>query len=982
MASTSSTHQYQSFSSIDMERGSPPHNQRGAPQTSIKHSASPSFASPSFLSPPQPRSGSKTPTESRPTPSFSSSSKSRNFFANEPSGSQGSFRATYSRPENNDGVVLGSKDSRMATTISMLDTSANANSAMSRTHRMMDEKLRQRQVNGEQHKYSSSELSYLPGSFKPLNVENDKKHKGKKKEDQRNADLGSSRSSRKDTSNHHHHSASTSSSTLPMTREALSSKHKRQGSKGSLDKGSFSEKPLERGLSNTVPSSNSRGITTIPPPDTSLVQAHHRSSKPMMDDIEIQKRVKNLDECNKRVTNNNQRLKEWFERFLVTRQQGDYDHHRGEEDELTYVEHDEEREKKERTQWKEDKARLEQSMTLQQELQADLEREREANKEKDSQLQELLGILELSEALKFKLEQARQQLDENEKEWEIRLDQEKYRHERIRVSLEDELTNKEKELDETVQQSTGSQSEVRKLTSNATALHRQIQELEDQLRHQEVKSRGTLSEQAKQIEEYENKIENLEKRLEHEQDQLAKNEEAGIHIKTRVQELLQSIQEKDDELQDKDVELQALRIKLEGREGLLDRRQVELDEVDTLLREQQEQHKGDLRDVTLKSGERHRQLEDEILRLEQELEKRSSQLSQSNSSSNSAVSTIHHLQTKIQEQEGSLLEKDDRIQTLEQELDLAQQQAQNVIADLEQDIHAWEEDCSKLENKLQEANHRADEGQMKVGDLEMQLGHRDQELLRELDHRQAKERQLLERLLNDMEFEDQDEGQLDQFSHDNDSIDGSIRYLYSRLQERVRELKQECLHQEDLRQQLNQMQGELVTSENIQQHLRQLLAEITKGGQILSNGSVSSRHSRDGRSNSVSSRHQQQQARNDPYGGDMKSARIHLQELLEQVSILEDEKSELLEKLALAQEQIQEYNGDRLDRTYAVKDLTAKYMSKIEEMMQELARRRAVIVKQEGTMFLYLSVIEKMKMQLRGDVLEDALSTKDVVVGA
>ena len=611
-----------------------------------------------------------------------------------------------------------------------------------------------------------------------------------------------------------------------------------------------------------------------------------------------------------------------------------------EEDENTYIENDEGREK-ERAQWREDRARLE----------ASLESERMANRKKDSRIQNMSQRLE--------------ELLELEQEWKNHLDQEKGKHKDVQFAMAEALTDKEKELDEAVQQGVENQSKTRKLTLEVSALNRQIQDLEDQLRRQVNKAQASFSEHGNQTKEYQNQIKHLdnqtkelERRLALEQDlQAREEEEAHTLFKTQIQELVHTLHEKDDELQDKNDEIQELGGRIQEYQRELDRRQGEADEIQTLLQEMQERQKNDLRETTLKLEEKNHQLQNEILQLKQELSKRTAQLSQSNSSSNTAASTIQHLQTRVEEQEN-------QIRGLEQELDLARKQVENVVADFEQEIQALESDCSKLQSNLQEATRREEVAQTRAGDLEVHLGHRDQELIRELDQRQVKERQLLEKLLTDMEMEDHDEGQVDQLTNDNDStMDGSIRYIYSRLQERIRELRQGCLYHDELRHQVDQLQNDLVASEKIQQQLRHQLQ--SRGSQPAENGSVSKR-TRDGHSNLSSSRQQHTRAV-DQDAEYLQMAKAQLQELEDRVSTLQDEKQELLERLDTAQEEIQEMQGDMLDRRDALKDLKARYSEKIESLKNEVVKQRKMVVKQEGQLFLYLSVIEKLKMQIRGD---------------
>lgn len=628
------------------------------------------------------------------------------------------------------------------------------------------------------------------------------------------------------------------------------------------------------------------------------------------------------------------------------------------EDEKTYVDNEEGRER-ERAQWKLDLGRLE----------ADLQRERAAHREKDSRIQSVSERLE--------------ELLQLQRDWKEQLDNEKSKHKDIQLKLAEALTDKERELEDVTEHYTDNHSKNQKLTSEITTLNRQLQDLRTELRRQQDKAQAALIEQGNKIKEYQSHIKRLdnhtrelERRSELEQENQAKeDDEVRIHLRAQIQELTQSLQQKDgelqekndelqeknDELQDKNEELQGKTEELQQMTEVLNRRQAEVKEIHTLIQGLEEQQRIEVREATREADERNQRLENEIVQLKQHLSERTSQLSQFNSSSNAAASTIQHLEAKVEEQES-------RIQSLEQELDLAQQQAQNVVSDLEQDINALENDCTKLENKLEDANRRLEETQAKAGDLEIVLGQKDQELIRELDQRQVKERQLLEKLLNDMEMEDQDVGQISQLTNENEStMDGSIRYIYSRLQERIRELRQGNMFQDELRQQAEQLQHDLAASDDIQRQLQHQLhilesqaAENAKGGHGIANGSVSSRR------HSSSSRQQHARAV-DQSAEELKAAQMQLQDFEERALALENEKQELLEKLGLAQDQIQEMEEDMLDRRDAVKDIRAKYTEKIESLKNEVVKHRKMVVKQEGQLFLYLSVIEKLKMQLRGD---------------
>ncbi|KAI8600655.1 hypothetical protein EDD21DRAFT_444345 [Dissophora ornata] len=1084
-----SSHQYQSLANVSSEmRGDGPSGQdrrhgggglqeSASPQTQMhfRIPANTSLVSNGQSAPPPPltkshSSGLNSSTTHRSNGSHRSKNKEVAVASQDElessSGREGSFRAVYPYPDNKDVIVWKSKNPKTAvtTTISMLDTRANTDSQsiMSQTRRMMDQKIRQRQMD-IQRDMSSGHLS---GSTSKKGSQHDggdsvrRSHHGK--------EVGSRKSSQRNSSGAHlSFRESTSPTTSPTHRDYdtfSSAANRSNRSKGSSSKGSSSRSQLHRILSGSIFISNPRGIAPTPSPDASLDMSRNlskdgQSSKSGVmvskeqHSKEVSDRVRQyetqLDERIQTVQENNRRLMEL--KLLLEGQDGALVLH-GQDDfyDDDAIDEEEEAWLEERAQWEEAKILLEQSQNLQRRMKEDLEREQATNKEKDSRIEEMSGqlkeLLELGDATTVELRQVRQKALDDREIWDRQLAEERDMHEKLQSTMTASLSSKEKELlEEAARQRTANQAEIRKLNADVSSLNRHIQELEDQMRRQEEKSRVALSKQVSQAKEYQTQVQKLERQLEQEQERQAEEQETRNRVRVKVNELAQSVEQKEDEIQD-------LRGMLEERDELLDRRQGELDDAHMLvqsledqlqeqqavaqedhLREQEQhnkevrQYKTELREMKLKqAGEKEstRQLESriqilleshqeasqmnetKIQQLEQELDKRMLQLSQSSSTSSSATNTIHQLQIKNQDQETTLLEKDDRIQELEQELKLAQQQAQSIVADLEQDVHELESDRAKLENLLQQAHQQADEEQMKAIELNKQLGDKDQEWNHELNQRHEQERLLLERLLTDIETmqvsEDMDERVNSRFDNDTDnsSIDGSVNYFYSRLQEKIRELKQERLYQDralaELRQQLSQcdaeidaqqdqltrmengrktledqvghLQEDLATAEDKEQQLRQQLQkrdsqlrEDTREGRRISNGSVS-RRTRDELQQRRLSQEQDAEA--------LQALQSQTRALEDQISTLEQEKQQLLDQLVLTQDQIQTMDETIQDQSEAAKSISAKYTDRIEALQHEVVKHRKMVVKQEGQMFLYLSVIEKLKLQIRGTKVE------------
>ncbi|KAF8951580.1 hypothetical protein BGZ46_003905 [Entomortierella lignicola] len=950
--------------------------------------------------------------------------------------SSGTFKPVYPYPENKDVIVWESKDPKraMTTTISTLDTRANMSSGsiMSRTRRIMDQKARQRQIDIQ--KDFSGQQEAIP----PVD--------GANKADE-SLRMGSRKSSQRSSSPHISFQDSTSPTASPTQRNSgLSSFSKSKHSKDGGSRGTPSRKSLQRALAGPIFISNPRGVAPTPSPDVSLELVRSSSRNGHRQTMQVQERMRRyetqLDQRNETVLANNQRLMELKllleaqGQALVVRSQDDYDNDDFDDDDDDAWEEIQIERERERAQLAEANNILEESQILQRQLKKDLEQEQANNKELESRIEamskQLKEVLELGEVQTAELKQVRLQSSKDREQWERQLSEEKHKRDQLQMSMTTSFSRKEREITEEIaKQRIESQAEVHKLTSDVKSLNQQIQELVDKLCRSEDRAEVAILKHADESKEYQSQIQKLEKQLAIEHDRMSEDQEARARVRVRVNELAQSVEQKEDEVHE-------LRVMLGERDEALERRQAEIDDALSLvrtledqLREQQlesqenqrreqekhvkelKQQKGELREMKHKlAGEKelHREFDNrvqilmethqkshqineaKIQQLEEELEKQTLKLSQLNSTSSSATSTIHQLQERIEEQERILLDKEDRIQELDQELKLAQKQAQNVVADLEQDLTELENDRSRLDNLLQKAHQEVDEARMKVKELELQLNHKDHELSHELNQRHDQEQLLLERLLNDMEStqppDELDEHRRDNQFNNDDSADGSVQYFYSRLQEKIRETKRERLHlnqdladmrqqleqynteidaqqeqlmrvaddRKSLKEQLVQLQNDLATSEHNQRQLRQ---QLQKNDQDARQGRAIPKDL-----SSSTSRKQQRRYSQEP-SQETEELKSKVLSLKEQVSTLDLEKQQLMEQLDFTRAQLQDLDETVQDQSEAAKSIQAKYTEKISSLQKELVKHRKMIIRQEGQMFLYLSVIEKLKMENR-----------------
>ena len=458
----------------------------------------------------------------------------------------------------------------------------------------------------------------------------------------------------------------------------------------------------------------------------------------------------------------------------------------------------------------------------------------------------------------------------------------------------------------------------------------------------------------------------------------------------------------------------------------LKHRQTELKEIIqelTLEKESNRKHQNRIQ-ILLESQQESSQLSDaKIRQLQEELDQQRTQLTKSATSSVASVqaqaATIHELELQLEDQQHLLVEKDDRIQQVERERDMAQQQARSAVEDMDLDIKDLQAEFSKMSKDLTRARQALDEERNKVVELDNLLNHKEEDLIHLQQHQQWSrqndghqvefETNTLQDLL--VEVEEiahaaaqmmQEHEEEDGHDHDHDHDEGhrpvpqpltaadvdAIRELplnevVTRLQDKVRGLKQEHLellesrsyqdeYLEQQRRQLEQCDGDMETMQDqmqrmeqdrqamedqqrlLQQDLdlalerqQQLTQQVQQKDKRIAELSSSARSSRrDDLAQSTSTRRQQQEHQQ------------QLDSLLAQLEEMESERNSLLDKMQLNENMIQ-------DQTEAAKAIRAQYATKVEAMKAQIIKHRKTVVHQEGQLFLYLSVIEKLKLQLR-----------------
>ncbi|KAG0017785.1 hypothetical protein BGZ81_010536 [Podila clonocystis] len=647
-------------------------------------------------------------------------------------------------------------------------------------------------------------------------------------------------------------------------------------------------------------------------------------------------------------------------------------------------------------------------------------------KQTTSQLQELelranqmsnrvQELLELGETQAKKIEQAQVKAAQDHDRWEEQRQGLEERNQHLESRWDKHVVDVEKRT-----QSEKTQTED--LAGAVDSLKGYNQELKDRLRQLEFKSEADLSRQMEQTERYKSKVRDLERQLAMEKEFQSEDQEAQTRFMTRFDALLLEVKQKDDRIEGLESQLERRQGQLDETLALVETLEDQLQDVRANMSDSQQQkeqhrktlkqHQSELREIgkelaleqeSSRKHQKHIEIlletqqecsqlhETKIRQLQEELDRCTQQLSMSAASSSTSSSAIHQLQVQIEDQEHILLEKEDRIQELEQELRQAQQQAQSVVADLEQDLQELELERVKISNQLQKNHLQIDTEKTKVKELEDQL-HREQSMAQELDRQQEKELVMLESLLADIESEGGPTTDLDLLEGHAGNLFGQLRNKIGDLVHERGELLQQRAYQDqtlaEQRQHLERceteieaQQDQLMRSEldrkNIEEQVHHLQDDLDLARhqqhqlreQVRSRDMLLKDHANSMSKSQFGASHQQhrQQQQNSPQNGFQdNNIRQRISTLEQQVMLLEEEKQQALGQLDLSQARIEKMGEMIQDQTEAAKSIREKYLSKIADLKMAVIEYRDTVVKQEGQMFLYLSVIERLKLQMKG----------------
>ncbi|KAG0091867.1 hypothetical protein BGZ92_011530 [Podila epicladia] len=660
-------------------------------------------------------------------------------------------------------------------------------------------------------------------------------------------------------------------------------------------------------------------------------------------------------------------------------------------------------------------------------------------KQKSSQLQELelkanqmsiqvQELLELGETQAKEIEQIQAKAAQEHDQWEEQRQGLEERNQHLESRWDKFVADAEKRIQ-------SEKTQTKDIAAAVDSLKGYNQELKDRLQQQESKSEADLTRQKEQTERYKSKVRDLERQLDLEKEFQSEDQEAQTRVMARFDALLLEVKQKDDRIEGLESQLERRQGQLDETLELVETLEDQLQDVRANMHDNQQQkeqhrktlkqHQSELREIgkelaleqessrkhqkhieiLLETQQESSQLhETKIRQLQEELERCTQQLSMSAASSSTSSSAIHQLQAQIQDQEHILLEKEDRIQELEQELRQAQQQAQSVVADLEQDLQELEHERVKISNQLQKTHLQVETEKTKVKELEAQL-HREQGMAQELDRQQEKELVMLESLLADLESVEGPTTDLDLLEGHAGDLFGQVRNKIGDLVHERGELLDQRAYQDqtlaEQRQQLERCESEieaqqdqLMRSEHdrkaieeqmhhlqddldLARHQQHQLREQVRSRDVLLKEHANSMS----KSQLASSQHQhRQQQQNSPQNGFKdNSLRQQISTLEQQVILLEEEKQQALGQLDLSQTRIKKMSEKIQDQTEAARSIRDKYLSKITELKMAVIEYRDTVVKQEGQMFLYLSVIERLKLQMKGGtVMPQAPVDEDV----
>ncbi|KAF9968012.1 hypothetical protein BGZ70_007209 [Mortierella alpina] len=782
-------------------------------------------------------------------------------------------------------------------------------------------------------------------------------------------------------------------------------------------KRSLSRKRVQRALSSSIFTPGPRGTAPTPSPDASvqLVQGPRPKEStsnelyfkqgPTQQEHEPSQHIKRyeaqLDERLHMIQTNNRRLEElklsWKGHQMdgvLALQDQNY-----EESDFT---DDDDREADE-DDWRMEQDQLrreeifrffqEQQQGRQLDLEAKLEKQHAVNQALEERMavmsDHLQNLVEVGESQSRELAMTQQQSVKEREQLERQLSDEKLKHQQLQEALDRALSKKEDHTAaEVARRQAADQEERRRLVTEVESLKNQVQKLKQGIEDKEVEAKAILAQHELENRQSQARIQRLEQQLEDEQYHQTRDQGA----------LLESVERKEDDIQDlKDLleqrtqlmrrrgddlnvahkEIQSLERTLRGLQEYERQDQEELEQLkgeSEVLRKELAQEKDMNREqqkrieILLEAQQETSQVqESRIQELEEELDRRALEHSKTSSTISSVAAaaqahaiTIKELQVQIEDQEQILQEKEDRIQDLEQGLATAKQQDHRVIAYLEQDLQELRSECTKMAELL-------DEERLKVEALQTQLQQRDEELHDELKQHLEADEQMLREVLSVLQSVESAE-----------EIHGGE--LYSRLKEGIQDLRasyddllKQCSHQERIieeqRDQLDDCNADLdAQREQFHQALEDLACASDEQRELQ----------RQLQETEAKVKKAESHARTNKGGAEpsnlnktlIESLRSQVRSLEKEVQSFKHEKERMVDQFALAQEQIQSMDGTIQDQIEAAKSVREKYEERVQALQHEVRKHRQAVVSQEGTMFLYLSVIEKLKLEMRGTKVE------------
>ncbi|KAG9324188.1 hypothetical protein KVV02_001989 [Mortierella alpina] len=784
-------------------------------------------------------------------------------------------------------------------------------------------------------------------------------------------------------------------------------------------KRSLSRKRVQRVLSSSIFTPGPRGTAPTPSPDVSVQLVHgprlrvstsnelyftqgltkqEREQTKRMERYEAQ-----LDERLQMIQTNNRRLEElkslWKDNGIdgvLALQDRGYEESASADDDDDGDNDDEDDEDDD---WWMEQDRLrreeifrffqEQQQGRQSDLEAELEEQRAANQEMEQRMSvmsdQLQRLVEVGESQSRELEMARQQAMKDREQLERQLSDERLKHRQLQEAMDGALSRKENHtVAEVAGRQAAEQEEYQKLVAEIESLKYQVQELEQGIEDKDAEVKKMLAKHMEENQQSQSRIQRLEDEHRHQNIEQGALIESVERKEDRIHELKELLEvrthlllRRGDDMNVAHKEIMSLERQL--KELHEDRQQdhdqfIKLGRESEVLRKELAQEKDMNRqqqkriEILLEAQQETSQVqESKIQELEEELDRRVLEHSKNNSTFSSVAataqahaSTIKDLQVQIEDQERILQEKEDRIQDLEQGLATAKQQDHRAIAYLEQDVEELRSECAKMAELL-------DEERLKAEALQNQLQQRDEDLHDELKQHLEADEQMLREVLSVLQSVESAE-----------EVHGSE--LYSRLKEGVRDLRashddllKQCSHQERMieeqrdllddchadldaqREQFHQALEDLASASDEQRELRRQLqeteAKVKKAGL---NANIKKAGAEPSNLNKTM----------------IESLRSQVQSLEEELLSLEQVKKRMADQLAQAQEQIQSMDGTIQDQIVAAKSVREKYIERVQSLQNEVRKHRQVLVSQEGTMFLYLSVIEKLKLEIRGTKVE------------